>query len=208
MFGWRKSPEDALKERKRLANRDLRNNVYEQEALQKAIAQIDASLAREKDPIQKRRLVTARVMKQRELDECIVKAQRTGRTIKTMDRTKDMCTRLDDARALDAAMSSMSRGATPAEVGRIQESLLTSQSSLEIVGDMLNDMDQPSTADQEDVDDEVDHILEMMDSAHALDVDATSFPIIPSGSAPSPSPHPHPSVQDIEERLQRLMAIN
>lgn len=204
--GWRTTPEDALRERSRLASRDLRHSAHRQKELRGVIGRLESAIAREKNPTEKRRLVVALVTKQRELEGVIGDAQRTSRTLDTMEKNKAMCRRLDDAKALSAAMSAMSRSATPADVARLQESLLTSQSTLEITGEMIDELDRPSSSDQQSIDDQVDSIMEMMDSEEALDRGATSFPAIPVGSDTMPSPHPPPNVHDIEERLARLLA--
>lgn len=207
--GWRTSPEDTLRERTKLASRDLRHNAYKQEELRRSIKQLEAAIAKEKNPIEKRRLVVALVTKQRQLDGEIDDGMRTQRTIATMEKSKMMCRRHDDAKALAASMSAMSRGATPTSVARIQETLLTAQSSLEITGDMLDDMDRPAPDEQQTIDDQVDSMMDMFDSRSALEIGATmpdtqSFPAIPTPS-PAPSPHPHPSLHDIEQRLARLL---
>lgn len=210
MLGWRKSPEDTLKERTRLATRDLRQSSRRQGELHSEIAALKTAVARARDPAEERRLVTVLVMKQRQLDTEVDQAMRTQRSMDTMEKSRRLCRRHEDAKALAASMSAMSRGATPTSVARIQETLLTAQSSLEITDSMLNEMDNPAPDEQQTIDDQVDDMLDMLGSQRALDLgsampSAPSFPAIPASDAPSSSPHP--SMRDIEERLERLRTL-
>lgn len=206
MFGWRTSPEAALKERRTVHQRELRNNAYKQAELRKAVQALELAIKREKDPGEKRRLCAALVQKRSQLDREAESAVRTQRTMETMERGGEMSRRLDDVQALAASMSAMSRRASPAAVARMQETIITAQSSLDIASDIMDDIDRPAADAQQSFDDQVDEMMEKLDSENALEIGSSlpSFPSIPVGGAPSP----HPTVQSIEERLQRLLGAN
>jgi len=212
MFGWRSSPEDTLRERTRLATRDLRQSSRKQTELHAEIARIKAAVGRARDPAEERRLVTVLVMKQRQLDSEVDNAMRTQRSMDTMEKSRRLCRRHEDAKALAASMSAMSRGATPTSVARIQETLMTAQSSLEITDSMLSEMDNPAPDEQQTIDADVDDMLEMLGSQRALEVGTSmpSFPALPAVPVASPGdapPPPHPSMREIEERLERLLTL-
>lgn len=211
MFGWRTSPEAALAERRKISIRALRDNARKQEQLRKSIKELDVAVRKESDPQEKRRLATALIQKRADLDRTVDSASRTHKSLNAMDRGSDTIRRLEDSEALAASMSAMSRKANPEAVAKTQEMLMTAQAKMDMTDDLLNSMNQHDSTAEFTVDDQVNELLEQLDSEKALDIGGTmpaapSFPPIPISASSSDPPSPHPTVRldDIEERLRQL----
>lgn len=90
---------------------------------------------------------------------------------------------------------------------------MTAQASIEMTEEILDDIDRPDFEVQQSMEDQVEMMLEQIDSEDALKVTVSmpspaSFPAIafPSVAASSSSdPPPSVSLDEIEERLSRLM---
>ena len=211
MFGWRSSPEAVLAERRKVSVRALRDNARKQEELRRCIKELDAAVRRERDPQEKRRLATALIQKRSDLDRTVESASRTHKSLNAMDRGSDTIRRLEDSEALAASMSAMSRKASPESVAKTQEILMTAQAKMDMTDDLLNSMDQHDSNAAYTVDEQVDELLDQLNSEKALDIGATMpstpfFPPIPVSASSSDTPSPHPTVRidDIEERLRQL----
>lgn len=215
MFGWRSSPEQLLKERCRVGQKELRQNARRQQELEGAIDKLKDMIKKEKDMTRRKTLCGVLIQKQTELKRLTDSAQRTQRTLDTMERSKETSRRLDDTNALAASMSSMARRASPASIARTQEMIMTAQASLEMTEEILDDIDRPDFEVQQSMEDQVAMMLEQIDSEDALKVTssmpsaaafpAIQFPAVASSSSSSSDPPPSISLDEIEERLSRLL---
>lgn len=215
MFGWRPSPEALLRERCRVGEKELRRNARRQQDLEAAVDKLTAMIKQEKDINKRKTLCGALIQKKTELQRLVDSAQRTRRTLDTMERSKETSRRLDDTNALAASMSSMARRASPVAIARTQEMIMTAQASLEMTEDILDDIDRPDSEVQQSMEDQVANMLEQIDSEDALEVTssmpsaaifpAIAFPAVASSSSSSSDPPPTVSLESIEERLSRLM---
>jgi len=198
-----------------VGERELRHNARKQQDLESAIGKLTAMVKQEKDVNKRKTLCSTLILKKTELQRTVDSAQRTRRTLDTMERSKDTSRRLDDTNALAASLSSMARRASPTSIAKTQEMIMTAQASIEMTEEILDDIDRPDFEVQQSMEDQVEMMLEQIDSEDALKMTvsmpspasfpAIAFPSVAASSSSSSDPPPSVSLDEIEERLSRLL---